>query len=702
VADLTLIDKGVLPKVVGGPIPAAADVELGDTFVVWEDSVNGQTDIAGYDLRTEQNVTISDDPNVWESNPSTAGSWVAWEAFNLDTPGTSIEARNMDTGETVSVISDGTSNHNPTMDGDLISWEGNGSGNFDIYNYELSTGMTNRVTYHSAEQLLNNVFGDQVAYTDNRNGNGDVFVTTFDFLCDDADCDGTCDADDLCPDDPDKTDPGQCGCGAVDTDVDGDGIADCNDNCIANANADQADSDNDEVGDACDTCKEDPDKTDPGQCGCGNPDTDSDNDGILDCFDFCPQDPDKVFPGSCGCGVADTDTDNDGVADCFDFCPQDPDKSWPGECGCGVADTDTDNDGILDCFDFCPQDPNKGWPGECGCGVADTDSDNDGVADCIDNCPDDANADQADSDNDGVGDACDNNPPVSEAGPDQAVIVIGTVVQLDGTQSYDEDGDPITYSWTIDSKPVGSTATLSDPSSDMPTFVADVNGDYVISLEVTDSHGSSGAADTVTVSFSNVKPVADSGGNQAVTVGDTVVLDGTASSDANGDALTYDWSFVSKPAGSAATISGAANATAGFTADVSGTYVVSLVVNDGLVDSDPADATVIATTLQSDLINALREAIDNINDLDTGLFKNKNMANALTNKISAVIEMFEAGLYSEAIDKLRNDILQKTNGCAEGGSPDNNDWIRDCSAQGQVYPLITDAIQVLESIIRGG
>jgi hypothetical protein len=71
----------------------------------------------------------------------------------------------------------------------------------------------------------------------------------------DVDNDGildTCDTSvDLCPDDPNKTEPGQCGCGVPDTDSDGDGVADCVDNCPNTANPDQRDTNGDGVGDAC-------------------------------------------------------------------------------------------------------------------------------------------------------------------------------------------------------------------------------------------------------------------------------------------------------------------------------------------------------------------------------------------------------------------------------------------------------------------
>jgi hypothetical protein len=72
-------------------------------------------------------------------------------------------------------------------------------------------------------------------------------------------------------------------------DEDGDGVPDAEDNCPDVENSDQADTDGDGTGDACDGCPSDPNKTDPGVCGCGNPDTDTDGDGIPDC-PTCPGD----------------------------------------------------------------------------------------------------------------------------------------------------------------------------------------------------------------------------------------------------------------------------------------------------------------------------------------------------------------------------------------------------------------------------
>lgn len=98
---------------------------------------------------------------------------------------------------------------------------------------------------------------------------------------------------------------------------------------------------------------------------------DSDGDGTADCHDACPNDPNKINPGACGCGVADVDSDNDGTADCHDACPSDPNKIAPGVCGCGVRDTDSDGDGIPNCHDNCPNTFNPDQRDTNGDGVGD-------------------------------------------------------------------------------------------------------------------------------------------------------------------------------------------------------------------------------------------------------------------------------------------------------------------------------------------
>ena len=88
-----------------------------------------------------------------------------------------------------------------------------------------------------------------------------------------------------------------------------------------------------------------------------------------------------------------------------------------------------------------------------------------------------------------------------------------------------------------------------------------------------------------------------------------------------------------------------------------------------------------------------------INGLDPETLKNANLANALTNKINAALFDIDNHLYQDALDKLQHDILGKTDGCATAGAPDKNDWITDCATQSQVYPLIQQAIELLQQLL---
>jgi len=185
-----------------------------------------------------------------------------------------------------------------------------------------------------------------------------------------------------------------------------------------------------------------------------------------------------------------------------------------------------------------------------------------------------------------------NHAPIARAGSALSALA-GTPVQLDGSASSDPDGDALTYRWWLDSKPANSTATLSGGATARPSFTPDAPGQYVAKLIVGDGKLSSPAsAVTITVTRPNTAPIARTAGALTGTVGTSVTLDGTRSSDPDGDPLSYRWSLTSQPSGSAVVITGAEQAVAGFVPTAAGDYVISLVVSDGKLDSSPSKITV--------------------------------------------------------------------------------------------------------------
>ena len=185
------------------------------------------------------------------------------------------------------------------------------------------------------------------------------------------------------------------------------------------------------------------------------------------------------------------------------------------------------------------------------------------------------------------------NIPVADAGLDQSVIT-GATVNLDGSGSSDADtSDVLTYTWSMVSSPSGTT-TLSNATSVNSTFTAADDGSYEIQLIVNDGALDS-APDTIVVTAAtvNTAPVADAGSDQSVDTSSLVTLDGSGSSDVDvADTLTYLWTVTS----GSATLSSATDENPTFTPSSDGIYTISLVVNDGTVDSDNTDSVTITAT----------------------------------------------------------------------------------------------------------
>jgi len=202
-----------------------------------------------------------------------------------------------------------------------------------------------------------------------------------------------------------------------------------------------------------------------------------------------------------------------------------------------------------------------------------------------------------------------NAAPTANAGDDRQII-IGNATQLSGENSSDPDGDTLTYQWRIISKPDASNYSLASSTEVAFDFVADIVGTFEFGLVVNDGTiDSSEDSIVITVnaaSGENTAPTATiSIDSNTVVVGDYVNVDGSQSTDAEGDNLTFNWTLSSAPSNSNATLTNSAQSTTEFNADIAGRFELTLIVNDGTQDSVPATVIIDADNDNIDITNKI-------------------------------------------------------------------------------------------------
>src|SRR5712664_3443368 len=191
--------------------------------------------------------------------------------------------------------------------------------------------------------------------------------------------------------------------------------------------------------------------------------------------------------------------------------------------------------------------------------------------------------------------------PVALAGTDQSVNT-GAFVQLDASGSSDPQNRLITYQWTFASRPLGSQAQLIDPNSAKASFLADLPGEYVLKVTVSNSLRQNEATVKVTAGACGSRaPVVTniSTATERPSIGSPVQLAAVVTDLDNGpgcnlnQTLSFQWTMLELPAGSRATLNSVTSQTPNFTPDVDGVYVARLVVTDSTGRSSaPRDFTV--------------------------------------------------------------------------------------------------------------
>jgi len=133
----------------------------------------------------------------------------------------------------------------------------------------------------------------------------------------------------------------------------------------------------------------------------------------------------------------------------------------------------------------------------------------------------------------------DNLPPTADAGGPYTCDE-GDTKQLDGSGSSDTVDDELDFAWDYDNDNEYDDATGEYSN---PKFTCVDDGEYLVSLKVTDDAGHKNTDDS-TVTVNNLPPTADAGGPYTCDEGDTISLNASRSSDPGvEDELTYTWDF---------------------------------------------------------------------------------------------------------------------------------------------------------------
>jgi chitinase len=179
---------------------------------------------------------------------------------------------------------------------------------------------------------------------------------------------------------------------------------------------------------------------------------------------------------------------------------------------------------------------------------------------------------------------------------------------LDASATRDPDGDPLTFTWELVSRPPASQSSLRGAGAQVE-FVPDHSGEYTVRVTAADPVGP-GAPAEKTIDVRNRLPVATTAGSVHAPFGAAFALDASASSDPDSDVLVPTWTVVERPRDSSAAIAAPSSPSATFTPDVPGVYVFELSVFDGEESSERPDTLTVRFHRPIEPLTGLDDVID--------------------------------------------------------------------------------------------
>ena len=143
-----------------------------EDIVIWYDNRNGNDDIYGYNLTTNQEFPITTDPNN-QYNPAIYEKTVVWADYrngNWDIYGYDLLAE-----EEFQITTDLNDQYDPAIYGDIVVWTDTRNENWDIYGYNLLTKEEFQITTNTNIQSNPAIYGNIVVWKDNRTDNYDIY-----------------------------------------------------------------------------------------------------------------------------------------------------------------------------------------------------------------------------------------------------------------------------------------------------------------------------------------------------------------------------------------------------------------------------------------------------------------------------------------------------------------------------------------------
>jgi hypothetical protein len=190
-------------------------------------------------------------------------------------------------------------------------------------------------------------------------------------------------------------------------------------------------------------------------------------------------------------------------------------------------------------------------------------------------------------------------------------IRLNSTFSLDGSGSHDPLNLPLTYEWKLISKPENSNTQLSDVHSATPKIIPDREGNYMISLKVSNGSVTSAPSFVSLYAYPNSAPVTDSYIRAyRITLNQSVLLNTSDCIDPDYEELSFEWGLAEKPAGSTYLLENINTESFNFTPDMVGNYRFTLNSTDGQYSGTSVSIRIIVSPATG---NEMVSAIDDFN-----------------------------------------------------------------------------------------